>query len=78
MCVYVCVQTYAVHAAQAREGPLCHLLDAVVMDPELHQGWGQVLGHGWQEVVGDVELLQVTKRGEGPRVDLGELIMHQR
>lgn len=37
--------TNTVHAAQARESPSSNLLDVVIVDAELHQGGGKVLGH---------------------------------
>ena len=49
----------------------------VVMDTELHQGGGQVLGHGCQLVVGEVELLHPSEGHEGPQVHPGDLVIHQ-
>lgn len=53
------------------------LLDAVLMDPQLHQRGGQVLGDSSQEVSGEVELLHVFQRNKGLGVDLADLIIHQ-
>ena len=72
-----CHLTNAVHAAQARESPRCHPLDMVVVDAQLHQGRGQVLGHGRQLVVGEVELVHPFEGHEGPRVHPGDLVIHQ-
>lgn len=53
--------TYAVHAAQPREGSGRHLLDTVFVDPQLNQGSGQVLGDRSQQILGEIKLLHVLE-----------------
>lgn len=70
--------TYAVHAAQSREGTSCHVLDAVLVDPHLNQRGGQVLGDSGQQILGEIELLHVLQRDERSGVDFGNKVIPQR
>ena len=70
--------TYAVHAAQSREGSSCHLLDAVLVDPQLNQRGRQVLGDGGQQILREVEFLHVLQRHKCSGVDFGNEVIPQR
>lgn len=70
--------TYAVHAAQSCEGSSCHLLDAVLMDPQLNQRGRKVLGDGGQQILGEVELLHVLQRHKCSGVDSRNMVIPQR
>lgn len=59
------------------EHSLWDLLDFVLMDPEFHQGVGQVRRNLHQVVLGDVEFLQLNQRAKSLWMDLGDLIVHQ-
>lgn len=70
--------TYAVHVAQSCEGTRLHLPDAVLVDPDLHQGGRQVLGDAGQQILGEVELLHALEGDECPWMDLGDVVVPQR
>lgn len=70
--------TYAVHAAQSRESSSCHLLDAILMDPQLNQRGRQVLRDSGQQILGEVEFLHVLQRHKCSGVDFGNEVIPQR
>lgn len=70
--------TYAVHVSQSCEGTSCHLLDAVLMDPDLNQRGGQVLWDSGQQILGEVQLLHVLQRHKCSGVDFGNKVIPQR
>ena len=71
------VFTNTVHLVKAGKCSWFYLLDVVVVDTELHQWGGQVPGHLGQPVVRQVELLHAPHGQEGPRVNLGDGVVHQ-
>ncbi|KAF3860514.1 hypothetical protein F7725_000769 [Dissostichus mawsoni] len=63
-----------IHVSQSCEGTSCHLLDAVLMDPDLNQRGGQVLWDSGQQILGEVQLLHVLQRHKCSGVDFGNKV----